>query len=361
MALKTPLYDEHILAQAKMVDFSHWLLPVEFAGVRKEHLHVRQKVGLFDVSHMGEIRIQGSHCLKTLEWLLTNTVSRLKSGQAQYSLMVNEKGGIVDDLVVYCLKEKEDYLLCVNASNKDKNLKWIKKNASYQVQITDESSHWGQIALQGPRSLELACRIFPQVSSLSFFSFACQKLHGCIWARTGYTGELGFEIFVPWDKTSDLWKRFFKEGVDLEVAPIGLGARDTLRLEMCYSLYGNDIDETTNPYEAGLSWVVKDQEKEFLGRKALLKIKTQEPSFQLVPFKMKEGGIPRKGYSLFSFDKEQIGKVTSGTLSPCLGVGIGLAYVRRSFSHVGVRFYVQIRERQVLAEVVKRPFLKKQK
>uniref|UniRef100_UPI00403DDC6D glycine cleavage system aminomethyltransferase GcvT n=1 Tax=Bdellovibrio bacteriovorus TaxID=959 RepID=UPI00403DDC6D len=256
---KTPLADTHEKLGARMVDFAGWYMPVQYIGLREEHNNVRTNVGLFDVSHMGEVRVKGPKALETLEWLTTNDVSKLNDGEAQYSLLPNDQGGLVDDIIVYCLSKDSDYLVCVNASNKDKDFAWMTKH-NKGAHITDESDLWGQIAIQGPKALELCDRVFDiKVSEMKSFTIKSGtfKGHKIMIATTGYTGEKGCEVFVEAAGTADLWMTLLEKGKDLGCMGIGLGARDTLRTEMKYSLYGHEIDDTTNPYEAGLGWVIK--------------------------------------------------------------------------------------------------------
>ena len=263
---KTALCHEHEKLGAKMVEFAGWLMPIQYKGLREEHDTVRNKVGLFDVSHMGEIRVQGPKSLETLEWLTTNRVSKLQAGEAHYSLLPNDQGGLVDDIIVYCVAPNEDYLVCVNASNKDNDFEWMKKH-NRGAQITDESDLWGQIAIQGPEALKLCDRVFSgsapgfSVSQMKSFTIKQVDFKGfkAIIATTGYTGEKGCEVFIETKGSVELWKTLLKKGQDLGVQAIGLGARDTLRTEMKYSLYGNEIDDTSNPYEAGLGWVIKQK------------------------------------------------------------------------------------------------------
>ena len=319
-------------------------------------------VGLFDVSHMGEIRIQGKGSLDTLEWITTNHVSKLESGQAQYSLALNENGGVVDDLIVYCIKKGMDYLLCVNASNTEKDWKWIESHNRGHAELKNESFLWAQIAIQGPQSQDLLDRVYPQsnLSTLAPFQFLeVEQSDGSthLVAKTGYTGEVGCEVFLPWEKAPQLWLTLLKEGEDLGVKPIGLGARDSLRMEMKYSLYGHEIDEDSNPYSAGLAWVMRPSIKDFLGREAAIKAKEEGLSQKLIGFKLTERRVPRQGYKLFSFDNKEIGRVTSGTLSPSLNEPIGIAYIDKPFSGVGTEFAVEIRSERVRAVIVETPFI----
>jgi len=360
--LRTPLCDEHIALGAKMVDFAGWYMPVQYQGLREEHVACRSAVGLFDVSHMGEVRIQGEKALPTVEWLTSNYAGRLENGQAQYSLLTNHEGGIVDDLIVYCLEKGRDYLLCVNASNADKDFAWMVSN-NRGAQITNESEKWGQIAVQGPKALELLARVCgPETKVIPSFEFRRMAYQGdtLLVARTGYTGEDGAEIFVPAKLTAKLWRELLEKGQDLGVTPVGLGARDTLRTEMKYPLYGHEIDDQTNPYSAGLGWVVKPDKKDFIGRAKILAGKEAGLPRKLIGFKMLERGIARQGYKLFSVDEnKEIGVVTSGTPSPTLNENIGVGYLEKQWAAEGNQINVDIRGRMVKAEVVATPFVNK--
>jgi aminomethyltransferase len=357
---RTPLYEDHLLLKAKMVPFAGWEMPVQYVGLREEHETVRKNVGLFDVSHMGEIRFKGPEASLALEWLTTNDVTKLSDGEAQYSLLPNDKGGLVDDIIIYCIKKNEEYLVCVNASNKDKDFTWMNTQNKHNVIITDESDRWGQIAVQGPMANSLLQRIFNKdFAAMRPFTFfeTTYKNHKCLIATTGYTGEKGGEIFIESAGTSVLWKVLLEQGKDFNVAPIGLGARDTLRTEMKYSLYGHEIDDTTNPFAAGLGWVIKPQKKDFVGKEIIIKAKEQGLPLTLVGFKLLDKGIPRQGFTLFSFDNREMGKVTSGTLSPTLNESIGIGYVFSDQSKEGSEFWVDIRGRKAKAVVVKTPFV----
>ncbi|MGZ3768308.1 MAG: glycine cleavage system aminomethyltransferase GcvT [Bdellovibrio sp.] len=358
---KTPLANTHEKLGARMVDFAGWYMPVQYIGLREEHDNVRKNVGLFDVSHMGEVRFKGPKALETLEWLTTNDVSKLNDGEAQYSLLPNDQGGLVDDIIVYCLKKNADYLVCVNASNKDKDFAWMTKN-NKGADITDESDLWGQIAIQGPKALELCDRVFGfKVSEMHSFTIKTAQFQNykIMVATTGYTGEKGCEVFVEAAGTNALWMTLLEQGKDLGVMPIGLGARDTLRTEMKYSLYGHEIDDTTNPYEAGLGWVIKPAKKDFMSKNLIVGKKEAGLTKNLIGFKMLEKGIPRQGYSLFSFDNKEIGKVTSGTHSPTLDEPIGIAYIDVAYAKEGTEFLLDIRGRKAKAVVVKTPFVQK--
>lgn len=357
---KTVLCQEHEKLGAKMVEFAGWYMPIQYQGLREEHNCVRNHVGLFDVSHMGEIRVKGPKALETLEWLTTNKVSKLAAGEAQYGLLPNETGGLVDDLFIYCIKPHEDYLVCVNASNKDKDFAWMKKH-NRGADMTDESDYWGQIAIQGPKALELCDRVFGfSVSQMKRNTHISAEFKGykVIVATTGYTGEKGTEVFVEASGAVELWNTLMEKGKDLGVQPIGLGARDTLRTEMKYSLYGNEIDDQSNPYEAGLGWVVKP-EKDFMARSIIVKAKEQGLKRQLVGFKMLDKGIPRHGYALVDAQGASLGVVTSGTHSPTLDEPIGIGYVDIRHAAIGSEIYVDIRGRKVKAKVVPTPFVQK--
>lgn len=357
---RTPLFQEHLNLGAKMVPFAGFEMPVQYSGLKEEHLNVRANVGLFDVSHMGEIRIKGDKALETIQWLTTNDAQKMQKGDAQYSLLPNETGGLVDDIIVYCVEPNQEYFVCVNASNKDKDFAWMQKHNKGAI-ITDESDQWGQIAVQGPKALALLDKVLKfQVSAMGSFKWAMVPWMGTqlMVATTGYTGEKGAEIFVPTASTVALWKALLEIGQEFGVAPIGLGARDTLRLEMKYSLYGHEIDDHINPYSAGLGWVIKPAVKNFIGKEAILSQKEAGLNLTLVGFRLLEKGIPRQGYQLFSFDNQEMGKVTSGTLSPSTNESIGLGYVWTQYSKLGSQILVDIRGRKVKAEVVQTPFVR---
>lgn len=359
---KTPLFEAHKSLGGKIVDFAGWQMPVQYPeGLKAEHNHVRSEVGLFDVSHMGELRVKGPKSLESLQWLTTNDVSKLTKGRAQYTLLPNHQGGIVDDFIIYCLEPERDYLLCVNAANKDKDFRWITEN-NKGADITDESAKWGQIAIQGPKAGDLAQKTLgtrgPQ-KPFGFETLSTNSYGDLILASTGYTGEPGYEVFVPWEKTEKLWRDLLDNGQELNVKPAGLGARDTLRTEMGFSLYGHEINDNTNPYAARLGWVVKPQAKDFIGKGPMLEAKEKaEIKQKIVGFKVLERGIPRQGYKLFSFDNQEIGTVTSGTVSPTLNESIGIAFIHKDYADVGQEFLLEIRSRRVKSCVVDLPFVK---
>jgi len=357
---RTPIYQDHLRLGAKMVPFAGYEMPVQYTSLKDEHLTVRSNVGIFDVSHMGEIRFKGPNALETLSWLTTNDVTKLQRGEAQYSLLPNETGGLVDDIIIYCIEPRQEYLVCVNASNKDKDFAWMLSH-NKGATITDESDLWGQIAVQGPKALALLEKVLNfKISAMAPFKWESVpwKDNLLMVATTGYTGEKGAEIFVPSATASLLWCALLEQGQEFGVKPIGLGARDTLRLEMKYSLYGHEIEENINPFAAGLGWVIKPSIKDFVGKSEMLKQKELGLPLILVGFKLLEKGIPRQGYTLFSFDNQEMGKVTSGTLSPSTNDPIGLGYVWTQYSKLGSEIYVDIRGRKTKALVVPTPFVR---
>lgn len=355
---KTPLADEHVQLGAKMVDFSGWWMPVQYKGLKEEHNCVRNRVGLFDVSHMGEIRVQGPKSLETLEWLTSNHVAKLNAGEAHYSLLPNELGGLVDDIFVYCLVPQEDYLVCVNAANIEKDWAWIQKNNKGAI-LKNESPEWSQIAVQGPK----APALIEEVTGLPATTLARNRIvsgtfHGSdiMLATTGYTGEAGGEIFVRNAGAAALWRALLEKGQKWGVEPIGLGARDTLRTEMKYSLYGHEIDDHSNPYEAELGWVVKPSAKDFIGKATILAAREKGLSRKLVGYQLKDKGIPRQGYEIYNANGEKLGITTSGTLSPSTDLPIGIAYIAAPYSSVGTEILVDIRGRKAKAQVCPTPF-----
>lgn len=357
---RTPLFDEHKKLNARIVPFAGWEMPVQYVGLKEEHHATRKNVGLFDVSHMGEIRVKGPKALETLQWLTTNDVSQISAGQAQYGLLPNHDGGLVDDLFIYCLEKNSDYLVCVNASNKDKDFAWFIKN-NKGADITDESNQWGQIAIQGPNALQLCDDLFPDLKPSNWMRNEIKRAKFKNWtvmvATTGYTGETGCEVFVEAGGTADLWQACLNH--PLKASPIGLGARDTLRTEMKYSLYGHEIDDTTNPYEALLGWAMKPAAKDFVGKAKILAVKEAGLKRKLIGFKMKERGIPRQGYEIKNSAGDKIGWVTSGTHSITLDEPIGIAYVDLAFTPENSEIFVDIRGKLTKAQVCKTPFVLK--
>lgn len=357
---RTPLYAVHRRLGAKMVQFAGWEMPVQYRGVITEHLTVRARVGLFDVSHMGEVEVRGPGALGLCQRLTANDVSRMKQGQAQYNLLLNEGGGIIDDIVVYRIGE-EHFLLCVNAANTAKDFAWMKDNSGESAAVEDKSADYVQLALQGP----LAEKVLQRLTALRldgvkpfYFSFADIAAIPCLVARTGYTGEDGFELYCGGEQGPRLWDRLMEAGSDVGLEPAGLGARDTLRLERAFPLYGQELDETTTPLEAGLEWVTKFSKGSFLGRESLLRQKQEGIRRKLVGLEMTEPGIPRSHYPILK-QGVLIGEVTSGTKSPTLGRAIGLGYVKVEEAEVGNGVAVEIRGRRVGARIVALPFYRR--
>jgi aminomethyltransferase len=360
MALRTPLHDAHVRAGARIVEFAGWDMPVQYAGILEEHAAVRTAVGLFDVSHMGEVVFRGPKALSALQGAFTNDLAGVADGQAQYGCLCREDGGIVDDVVVY-RRAADDLLVCVNAANRQKDFDWLAAHAA-GAEVRNESDEWAQLALQGPKAaalLQRHCDV--NLSQVRTYRFASGQVlgRGCLVARTGYTGEDGFELFCrPADATA-LWDGLLEQGRPEGIQPCGLGCRDSLRLEMAYRLYGSDMDDGTTPLEAGLAWVVKLDKGEFVGRDALRRQKEAGLSRKLVGFQLTGAGIARHGYPVVQ-DGRAIGVVTSGTRSPSLGTSIGLAYVPPALAAEGSTFAVDIRGRPVAAKVVKTPFYTRQ-
>ena len=355
------LNDVHVALGAKMVPFAGYNMPVQYEGVTAEHLTVRESVGVFDVSHMGEFLVEGENALPLLQKITSNDVSKLKVGDAQYSCFPNENNGIVDDLICYRLKE-ETYLLVVNASNIEKDWNWISKyNEEFDANIRDVSEGYSLLAIQGPKAVEAMQSLSSEdLSAIDFYTFKITDFagyDGIIVSATGYTGSGGFEIYCNNDVVEDIWNKVFEAGKDFGIKPIGLAARDTLRLEMGYCLYGNDINDTTSPIEAGLGWITKFT-KEFVNHEALAKEKALKPERRLVAFELDERGIPRQGYDIVDGNGNIIGNVTSGTMSPCLQKGIGMGYVPRIFAKSGTQIHIQVRKKAIPATIVKLPFYK---
>ncbi|MBD3225525.1 MAG: glycine cleavage system aminomethyltransferase GcvT [Caldithrix sp.] len=358
MALKkTVLHDIHTQLGGRMVDFAGYHMPVQYSGMRAEHMRVRNTVGIFDVSHMGEIEISGPKAIDMVQKITVNDAASLAVGQAQYTAMCYENGGIVDDHLVYRFKDK--FLLVVNAANKDKDLQWILKNKIHGCQVTDISDQITQLAVQG-KDAEKTLQKLTEVdlNKIPFYWFTEGTLAGAsmIISRTGYTGEPGFELYFENQNAEPVWKKIMEAGKEFDIEPIGLGARDTLRLEKKMCLYGNDIDETTNPLEARLKWIVKFDKGDFIGRDALLKIREEGINRSLIAFKMQEKGFPRQGYKIVK-DGQEIGTVTSGTVSPVINQGIGMGYVAKGFGKSGTIVQIQIRKQMTSAEIVKPPIV----
>ncbi len=362
MALKTPIYDSHVESGGKIVDFAGFMMPVSFEGIVAEHERVRTRVGLFDVSHMGEIEITGGSALEFADYAVTNNIVKLDDGQICYTVCCNEQGKILDDLLVYRFSSSR-ILFVVNAVNVDKIYNHLLNIKKGDIEIKNNSSSIGQIAVQGPASRGLlidssfCAPVVEQIKELEYYNFLVFEYQGheIILSRTGYTGELGYEIYLPWNITNSIWNLFLEKGKDSGAAPIGLGARDTLRFEPCYCLYGHEIDEETSPLEAGLSWVVKLKKEDFVGRDALAAEKEAKPARKLIGLELEGRGIPRQGCNVLH-DGEVVGKVTSGTFSPTLKKGLAMALVDRSLPKDVSGLAIEIRNKPVPAVRIKMPF-----
>ncbi len=363
---QTPFTEIHKALGAKMVDFAGFLMPLQYTSITEEHMAVRNSVGVFDVSHMGEIWIKGPKAFDLVQWLTTNDVAKLKPGKAQYSVFPNGTGGIVDDLIVYQYEEQK-YMLVVNAANIEKDYNWIlKQNEKFGAEVENASDNIAQLAVQGPNAIKVLQKLTDiDLSQIKFYNFTVGKLAGIddvIISNTGYTGSGGFELYFYPEYAEKMWNAIFEAGKDYDIKPAGLGARDTLRLEMGYCLYGNDIDDTTSPIEAGLGWIVKFTEgNNFIDRDFLWKQKQNGVSRRLVGFIMEDKGIARHGYEIYSSEGQKIGKVTSGTISPMLKKGIGMGYVNVEYKQPGTEIYIDVRGKKLKAKVVKPPFVEVKK
>ena len=357
---KTALHHKHVSLGAKMVPFAGFDMPVRYSSDIEEHKKVRESVGVFDVSHMGEFKVTGPHALELIQKVTTNDAATLYDGKAQYSCLPNDKGGIIDDLIVY-KKADEDYLLVVNASNIDKDWAWINSQNSMGATLENISDEMSLFAVQGPKATEVLQRITEiDLSAIKFYHFTEGTIGGVndvIISGTGYTGAGGFELYVNNQNAEKLWDAVFEAGKDFEILPIGLGARDTLRLEMGFCLYGNDIDDTTSPIEAGLGWITKFT-KPFISSEIFQKQKEEGVTRKLVGFELIDKGIPRAHYEILNADGDQIGEVTSGSMSPSIGKGIGLGYVQLGYHKPDTEIFISVRQRQLKAKVVKLPILK---
>jgi aminomethyltransferase len=358
---KTPLYDKHMRLGAKMVPFADWLMPVQYSSIVGEHQAVRNNVGVFDISHMGQFIVDGAAGRDWLNRMLTNNVDKLEVGMGQYTFLLNDRGGIIDDLIVYRIDEQK-YLLVVNAARVDEDFAWLHNHLKEGCSLTSRSSDFGAVAIQGPRTMALFHALFgkdielPARNHIADVPFDATSVSV---ARTGYTGEDGIEVFFPANEAVKFWSAALERGKPLGIKPCGLGARDTLRLEMCYPLNGSDLSPERNPIEAGLGFFVDLAKPDFVGRDALLKTKEFGPREKLVPFRMKEKGPPpRPHYAVFG-NGERIGEVTSGTLSPSLNWGIGMAYVSSAHAKIGAEIDIEIRAQKFSANVEKKPLYRK--
>ncbi len=357
----TPFTEKHIQFGAKMMSFAGFYMPVEYSGITDEHIAVRKGVGVFDVSHMGEIWVSGPKSLDFLQYVTTNDVSRLTDGKVQYSCLPNGKGGIVDDILIYRFSN-EKYLLVVNASNIDKDWLWLIEHNKWGAIMSNVSDKTAQLAVQGPLASKVIQKLTKfDVNELKYYTFKEVTLAGIpeiILSATGYTGAGGFELYFEKDHAQKIWEAIFDAGSSYGIKPIGLGERDTLRLEMGYCLYGNDIDDSTSPIEANLDWIVKfEPYKNFINKELFWKQKIEGVTRKRIGFKLKERGIPRQHYPIKDAQGNQIGEVTSGTQSPVLKEGIGMGYVKTEFSQPGKKIFIEIRGKLIEAEVVKLPFV----
>ena len=358
----TPFTEKHIALGAKMHEFAGYNMPIEYSGIIEEHLTVCQGVGVFDVSHMGEFWVKGPSALEFIQQVTSNNAAVLTPGKIQYTCFPNEDGGIVDDLLVYAY-EPEKYMLVVNAANIEKDWNWCVSHNTVGAELENSSDNIGQLAIQGPKAINTLQKLTDVVlADIPYYTFKVGELAGVknvIISNTGYTGAGGFELYFYPKDAEKIWNAVFEAGEEFGIKPIGLGARDTLRLEMGFCLYGNDIDDTTSPIEAGLGWITKFVDgKNFTNRAALEKQKTEGVSRKLVGFEMIDRGIPRHGYSLTDMEGNVIGNVTSGTMSPVRKIGIGMGYVKTEFSKPGTEICLDNRGRKLKAVVVKPPFRK---
>ncbi|HEX2052975.1 MAG TPA: glycine cleavage system aminomethyltransferase GcvT [Actinomycetota bacterium] len=357
MTRESPLKAEHLAAGAKLVDFAGWNMPLAYpAGTVVEHNTVRSAVGLFDVTHLGKVTVEGPGAEALLDRLLPGKVVKLKTGKAGYNLVLTEDGGVVDDIFVY--KRQDGFLVVPNASNTDAVIAFLQANAGGDVTIADARGRWGILALSGPRAREVLFPLLPEAEGMKMHDFATMSLKGIevIVARTGYTGEVTYEFLPGWDRSPDVWNLLLQAGEPFGIKPAGLGARDTLRLEMGYPLHGHELSVDINPLEAGLGWVV-DWDKDFFGKPALERVRSEGPARKLVGLLAEpgRGRVPRMDHQVF-FEDRPVGKVTSGNYSPTLGAGIALAFVPPELSEVGTRLEIDVRGRRLEVQVVKLPF-----
>jgi aminomethyltransferase len=358
---KTTFNNIHKKLGAKLVEFAGYEMPIQYSSIIAEHKAVRNSVGVFDVSHMGEVFISGDKALEFVQHITINDASKLFPGRVQYSAMCYPDGGIVDDLLVYKISDKE-FLLVVNASNIEKDFNWMKENNKFGVSIDNRSDEYSLLAVQGPNSGEVLKKLMPGMPELDYYHFTSGKIAGIdmIISRTGYTGELGYELYFKGDVTQaeKVWDEVFKAGKEFDIQPVGLAARDSLRLEMGYCLYGNDIDQTTNPIEAGLGWITKTDKGNFIGKEVIVKVKQEGPGRKLVAMISDEKTFPRHGYDI-NGDGKKVGHITSGTVSPVLEKPVALGYVDKPFNSPGSSVAFKIRDKEIPAVVTKLPFVKK--
>ena len=357
----TKFYSIHEKLGAKLVDFAGFKMPVQYSSIIAEHKAVRSTIGVFDVSHMGEIFIRGDKALDFVQHITVNDAALLTDGRVQYSAMCYPDGGIVDDLLVYRINQKV-FMLVVNASNKDKDFAWMKENNSFGVDVVDESDDYSLLAVQGPKSSDTVGKICDKALNLEYYHFFFAEVAGVkmLVSRTGYTGELGYELYFKGDEATaeKVWNELFDAGKEFDIQPVGLGARDSLRLEMGFCLYGNDIDQTTNPLEAGLGWITKLKKPSFIAKDVLVKVKENGMLRKLVPMVSSDKAFPRHGYEL-TVNGNKIGHITSGTVSPILEKAIALGYVETEYAKEGTQINFLIRGKEIPAIVTKLPFVKK--
>ena len=367
--IKLGLNDKHIALGAKMVDFAGYYMPLSYTNLKDEHLCVRKNVGVFDVSHMGEFIVKGKDALDFVQSISSNDASKLALGQAQYSCLPNDEGGIVDDMLVYrlfedqCAADEQAFMLVVNASNIEKDWNWVMGKHNHECRVINISSQTGLLAVQGPNAAKALQPLTDiPLNEISYYHFQKGKFAGLenvLISATGYTGAGGFELYIETKDLVALWEAVFEAGKDLDIQPIGLGARDTLRLEMGYCLYGNDIDDTTSPLEAGLGWITKlKKEPDFSSKDIFIQQKEKGLKRRLVGFKVNDRRVPRHGYELFADENTAIGHVTSGTHSPSLEIPVGMGYVEKSYAKAGTEIFVQTGRKLLPAEVCKLPFYK---
>ncbi len=358
---KIALNDIHEKLGAKMVGFAGYNMPVRYTSDLEEHMQVREKAGVFDVSHMGEFMVTGPNALALIQKVTSNDASKLYDGKAQYSCLMNIVGGIVDDLLVYRFNE-EKYLLVVNASNIKKDWEWINKNNDVNAELENISDQTSLFAVQGPQAMDVLQKLTDvDLKEMGFYTFKVGEFageDGIIISATGYTGSGGFEIYVPNEKALAVWKAIFEAGKDKDIRPVGLAARDTLRLEMGFCLYGNDIDDTTTPLEAGLGWITKLKKGEFLGSQKLAEQKLAGVERKLIGFILADRGIPRSHYTIKNEAGEKIGEVTSGTISPMTKKGMGMGYLKTDYAQADTDIFIEVRNKLLRAKVTKPPFVK---
>lgn len=367
MLKRTPLFEIHKKYGARLIDFGGFEMPVQYSSIKEEHKAVRNSVGMFDISHMGEFFVRGAEAIDLIQTISVNDASKLVDGKAQYTTMCYEDGGIVDDLLIYRI-DNEEFMLVVNAANRTKDWEWILEHNDFDAELENASDDMCLLAIQGPRAVETLQKLTDtNLQSIGFYTFETGTLAGyddIMLSATGYTGEAGFELYFDKNEAEpeDIWEQIMQAGEEFDIKPAGLGARDTLRLEMGFALYGNDITAETNPIEAGLGWLTKIDAKDFIGKKAIQNIKEEGTDRKLKGFKIKDArAIPRKGYFITDKDGNTIGKVTSGSMSITLGKGIGMGYIEAEHADEGTTVYIEIRNKLVEAEVVRPPFIKKNK